>query len=258
MLAGLGAFIGLFIVISIAILGFAESRDGFNSEDIGDPLEKANAVAVYADERLAAAANGEALPAPPDILANQEDLQFVLVMSLVSQAFLAVLVVLIAGQGLRGFIRQTGLDEIRFGRLWLICGCVVLAYLGTFLYSLAAAATGIEWLEPTSTLPTAVVRDNTTLWITGVVTLIGAPISEELFFRGLTFSGLLRWGFWPAASGAGLMFSAVHFDPGSLIPFFAIGVLICWIYYRRKSLWDAVLFHFIFNATSFAILVATS
>ena len=102
------------------------------------------------------------------------------------------------------------------------------------------------------------VRDEATLVLTAIVTLIGAPISEEVFFRGLTFSGLSRWGFWPAALVSGASFSLVHFDPGSFLPFSAIGVLICWIYWRRRSLGDAIAFHFIFNATSFAILVASS
>jgi membrane protease YdiL (CAAX protease family) len=215
-LAGIGAFIALFIVISIAIVGFAESRDDFASDDIGDPLEKANAVLVYADQRLAAAATGESMPAVPQVLANQDDLQFVLV------------------------------------------GCVVAAYVGTALYAWGAEATGVSWLEPKSTLPTAVIRDDVTLTITGIVTLIGAPLSEEMFFRGLVFSGLLRWGFWPAAMTSGFLFSLVHFDPGSTLPFALIATLIAWVYWRRKSLWDAIAFHFFFNAASFCILVAFS
>ena len=140
MLAGLGAFIGLYILVAVAIIAFAAYNGDFVSEDIGDPLEKANAVAVYADERLAAAANGEVLPAPPDILANQEDVQFVLVMSFVSQVFLAVLVVLIARQGFTGFVRQTGLDQFHLGRIFLIVGCVAAAYAGVAVYSVLAEA----------------------------------------------------------------------------------------------------------------------
>jgi membrane protease YdiL (CAAX protease family) len=197
-------------------------------------------------------------PPAPRILVNQEDLQFALVMTLVSQVFLAALVVLVARQGLRGFIERTRLGDINFGRVWLILGCVVAAYVSLFLYSLGAAATGISWLEPNSTVPDGVTRDDFTLTLTGLVTLIGAPVSEEFFFRGLVFGGLLRWGFWPAALLSGFMFSLVHFDPGSLLPFIAIAVLICWIYWRRGSLWDAVAFHFFFNATSFSIMVAIS
>ena len=86
--------------------------------------------------------------------------------------------------------------------------------------------------------------------------VVGLP--EELFFRGFMFSGLLKWGFWPAAALSALMFALVHFDPGSLLPFFGIGVLMAWLYWRRGSLWDAIAFHFLFNALSFSILVAIS
>jgi membrane protease YdiL (CAAX protease family) len=130
-------------------------------------------------------------------------------------------------------------------------------YGGLFAYSLGAEATGISWLEPNSTVPTAVTRDNLTLSITAVATLIGAPLSEEFFFRGLVFTGLLKWGFWPAALVSGAAFSLVHFDPGSLIPFLGIAVVLAWVYWRRGSLWDSIAFHFIFNATSFTLLVVT-
>ena len=258
MLAGVGAFIGLFIVISLAIVAFAATKDDFVSEDVGNVFEKANAVASYADERLAAAANGQPMPGTPRILANQPDLQFVLVMGLVSQVFLVALAILVSRQGWRGFVRQVGLTDIHPGRLPLILGCVVLAYGGTFLYSLAAAATGISWLEPQSTLPAGVMRDSTTIVIAGVVTMVGAPISEEIFFRGLVFTGLSRWGFWVAAVGSGFMWSLVHFDPGFILPVLGIGILLSWLFRRRKSLFDAVAFHFVFNATSFMLLLATS
>ena len=253
----MGAFIGLFMVITVAIILFSATRDEFITDDVGDSFEKMNAVAAYADERLAAAANGESLPRPPAILANQSDLRFALVMTGVSQVFLVALVIMVSRQGVSGFVRQTGMDRIHLGRVWLIAGCVILAYIGTFLYSVAAAASGIGWLEPTSTVPAAVIRDDTTLLITGIVTLVGAPISEEMFFRGLLLSGFSRWGAIVAAIISGFLFSLVHFDPGSFIPFVGIALGLGWLYWRRGSLWDSIAFHFLFNATSFSIMVAT-
>jgi membrane protease YdiL (CAAX protease family) len=248
----------MFFVISLAIVLFALGEDEFVTEDIGNSLEKANAVAKYAELRLEAAAQGKPLPKPPTILANQEHLRFAMVMTGVSQVFVAALVLLVTRHGIADFARVTGLSRIKLLRVWLIVGLVILSYVGVFIYSLAAAATGISWLEPDSTVPQAVTREQSTLVLTGLVTLIGAPLSEEMFFRGLIFGGLLRWGFWPAALVSGFLFSGVHFDPGSLLPFMGIGVLLAWVYWRRRSLWDAVLFHFIFNATSFALMLAIS
>ena len=86
--------------------------------------------------------------------------------------------------------------------------------------------------------------------------MVAAPFTEELFFRGFVFAGLSKWGFWPAAAVSALLFSLVHFDPGSLIPFFGIGIVMCWLFWSRGSLWDSVLFHFLFNFTSFLILAS--
>jgi membrane protease YdiL (CAAX protease family) len=177
-------------------------------------------------------------------------------MTAVSQVFIGALVLLVTRTSPRRFAEVTGLSRISLGRLWVVAGLVVLSYIGVFLYSLLAAASGVSWLEPDSSVPQAVTREDSTLALTGLVTLLGAPLTEEMFFRGLVFSGLIRWGFWPAALVAGGLFSVVHFDPGSFLPFLGIGVILCWVYWRRKSLWDAVAFHFIFNATSFALMVA--
>ena len=86
--------------------------------------------------------------------------------------------------------------------------------------------------------------------------LIGAPLAEEMFFRVLLFGGMLRWGFWPAALISSLLFAGVHLDPGSLVPFTLIGVLLAWLFWRRGHLWDAIIFHLMFNATSFILLVS--
>lgn len=260
MLIGLGGFLTVFMIISVALVIFAAGEDDgdFVTEDIGNSLEKANAVAEYADERLEAAALGKPLPRPPAILADQRDLRFTLLMTGISQVFIGALVLLVTRTSPREFARITGLDRINLARIWLVVGLVVAAYVAVFLYSLAAAASGISWLEPDSTVPQGVTREDSTLAITAVITLIGAPLTEEMFFRGLIFGGLVRWGFWPAALAAGGLFSLVHFDPGSLLPFLGIGMLLCWVYWRRRSLWDAVAFHFIFNATSFLLMVAIS
>lgn len=243
----------------MAVVLYAATQDGGNrTDDIGDALEKANAVAVYADQRLDAAARGAELPVPPDMVANQDLLVAGLLVTLLSQVLLFALVGLVSRQTFRGLVEALGLNHFGWGRVWLVGACVLAAYVGTYFYSIAADATGVSWLEPESTVPWAITREDLTLSVAAVVTIIGAPISEEMFFRGLVFSGLLRWGFWPAAALSGFMFSSVHFDPGSLLPFMGIGMLMAWLYRRRGSLWDAILFHFLFNLLSFSILVAMS
>lgn len=259
MLIGVGGFIAVFVLAGLGVVLYAVGQEGgTRTDDIGHVLEKANAVARYADQRLESAALNEDLPGPPQIVANQDVLRAGLLVTLVSQVLLLAVVGIGSKQGFRELVVTLGLNRFSFGRMWLSGGAVVLAYIGTFLYSLAAEASGISWLQPNSTVPFAITREDLTMSIAAVVTVIGAPFSEELFFRGFVFSGLLRWGFWPAAAASALLFALVHFDPGSLLPFFSIGLLMAWLYWRRGSLWDAIVFHFLFNALSFSILVAIS
>ncbi|MGE3077306.1 MAG: lysostaphin resistance A-like protein [Dehalococcoidia bacterium] len=257
MLIGAGAFVLMFFTINAIVAIWAINHDDFSTEDVGNAFERMQEVGHYGVERLDAAVRGLELPEAPIILAKQRDLQFTLLVTMLSQAVLLGIVLYATRQKVSGFIRAAGLNRIQLWRLWMIFGIVLLVYAALFLYSLAAEAIGISWLEPSSTVPSGVIRDDLTLSITGLVALIGAPISEECFFRGLVFSGLLRWGFWPAALISGTAFSMVHFDPGSLLPFIGIGVVLAWVYWRRGSLWDSIAFHFMFNATSFALLVAS-
>jgi membrane protease YdiL (CAAX protease family) len=256
-LVGVGGFLGVLIAVNVVIVVVMFARGGeFAPRDVGDVFEKAAKVAHYADDRLQAAATGASLPEPPRILADQESLRVSLIATLISQGALFAIVGIASKQSFRGLVEALGLNRPGWAGMWLPALMVAVAYLGTFLWVVAANATGISWLEPTSTVPIEITRDDLTLSIAAVVTVVGAPLSEELFFRGLGFGGLLKWGFWPAAAASGLMFSMVHFDPGSIVPFFMIAVLLSWVYYRRRSLWDAIVFHLLFNLISFSLLVA--
>src|SRR5690606_24666955 len=113
-------------------------------------------------------------------------------------------------------------------------------YLGVGIYGALAEAFGPDELVPESTVPSTVTRDTAALVFAGVAAVIIAPFSEELLFRGLFLGGLLRWGFWPAAAISALLFSAIHLDPGSLVPFFGIGLVLAWLAWRRGSLLDAI------------------
>lgn len=232
-------------------------EQGFEPTDVGNIFEKARHVAVYGDQRLDAAATSNPLPPPPRILADQGALQLGMIATLVTQVLLFAVVGVASNQSFRELTEALGLRKFSPGRIWLIIGAVALAYAGTAAYSRLMEATNIDWLVPNSTVPTEISRNDFTLSVAAVVTLIGAPVSEELFFRGLMFSGLLKWGFWPAAMLSGFMFSVVHFDPGSFIPFVGIATLMCYLYWRKGSLWDSMLFHFLFNGVSMAYLVST-
>jgi membrane protease YdiL (CAAX protease family) len=256
-LIGIAGFALVFFFVNAVVVGSTFWSD-YEPRDVGDIFEKASVVARYADERLAAAAREQPLPSPPRVLANQTSLRVGLLVTLLSQGLLFFVVGVSSKQSFTGLVRAVGLVRYQLGTVWRPILAVAGAYTMVGLYIAAAKATGVGWLEPESTVPVEIARDHLTLAIAGAATVVGAPISEELYFRGLIFSGLSKWGFWPAAAISAALFTLVHFDTGSIIPFFIIGLIMAALYWSRGSLWDSIIFHFLFNLTSFTILAATA
>jgi membrane protease YdiL (CAAX protease family) len=228
----------------------------YRVNDLGDWFVKAGAVAKYADQRLAAAASGQPLPAPPRILADQVAVRLAMTTTLVYEVLLIVIAVAVSHQAATSFARALGLGRYHARWLWRPAVFVLAAYLMVGVYVLIVQALGIDALVPQSTVPPAVTRDGVTMAIAAVVAAVAAPLSEETFFRGFVFTGLLRWGFWPAAAVSAGLFTLAHLDVGSMIPFFIIGLALAWLYWSRASLWESVAFHAMFNTVSLILLFA--
>lgn len=253
---GIALAISVFI-FSSGVLYFITLAVGsdYRLSDVGDVFVKAGAVAKYADQRLVAASTNQPLPNPPEILADLTTVKLGFGTTLVYEALLIAIVGGTAKLTFRGLVNAFGLNRYNVTRLWRPALAAIAGYTIVILYSVGASASGIDWLKPQSTIPNEIVRDNLTLVIAGVLACIAAPLSEEIFFRGFVFTGLLKWGFLPAAAISALAFSLAHFDPGSVIPFFAIGLLMAWLYWSRGSLWDSIAFHCFFNSVSFLALI---
>lgn len=89
------------------------------------------------------------------------------------------------------------------------------------------------------------------LWI---ATVIFAPVSEEIFFRGFVYQGLAqsRLGVWGAISIAAALWAAMHVQYGIAIiaSIFILGVVLGFARYRTGSLWAPVLMHACFNTVA--------
>ena len=85
-----------------------------------------------------------------------------------------------------------------------------------------------------------------------------APFAEELFFRGLVFGWLRRWGFWFAALVSAGLFGLAHGVNVVLPASFALGLLNAIAYERSGSIWPAIVSHATFNGTSLLALLALS
>lgn len=255
---GLSIQVAIFLLSSIVVLMLIRA---VGSEPVlqnaGDIFELAGRVAEYADERLRAAARGEALPEPPTLLTDFTSLRIALATTVLFQVVTIISVILVTRRSPAELVRLLGLDRLREINWGRAVAATIVAYAGVVGWAVLAHAVLPDFFVPESTVPSGVARDPGTLALAGLAAVIMAPLAEEIFYRGLLFGGFLKWGFWPAAVVSSAIFSAVHLDPGSIVPFLGVGIGLCWVYWRGGRLWDAIAFHCFFNSISFAILAAT-
>ena len=85
---------------------------------------------------------------------------------------------------------------------------------------------------------------------------IGAPVAEEILFRGVIFATIRDSG-WPrvALLGSAILFGAVHFNLGALVPLTGFGMLLALVYDRTGSLLAPIAAHMVFNAAPFVMLL---
>ena len=117
---------------------------------------------------------------------------------------------------------------------------------------------GLGFDAPEQTAVQALFDSNIALPLTGFALLIMTPLSEEIFFRGFIFPGLIRpLGLAGAMLATGVLFGAIHITGSDTVaialPFSAIGALFCWLYYRTGSLWPSIITHLLFNSVGFAV-----
>jgi len=81
---------------------------------------------------------------------------------------------------------------------------------------------------------------------------IGAPLSEELLFRGFLLAALAqtRLGFWGAALVSTLLWAGLHagYSLLGLAEVFAIGLFLSWVLWRTGSLRVVIFCHALYNS----------
>ena len=110
----------------------------------------------------------------------------------------------------------------------------------TVVYAVIVDLLGVEALVPEG-VESDIFFDGTAVLLTFLALAFITPLSEEVFFRGFIFNGLLaRMGPWGAMVASALVFSAFHLSIAVVIPIFITGFLFAWLYWRTGSLWAAI------------------
>lgn len=258
-LIGIAIAVFLQLVTSLAFFGLiSASGHEFKLSDTGDdPFDKVQAVLSWSGERADAAAKSLPLPDAPTVFADVFSIKLGFATTAIFEvALIAMVGILVKADGTRALLKTFNMGRYSFDDLWRPGAAVIGLYIFVILYQMGVEKLGVDVLVPRSTVPEQITRDDLALAMAGVLGCIAAPLAEELFFRGIVVTGLIRWGFWPAASASAGLFTLSHLDIGSLIPFFVVGLVLARLYYWRGCLWDSIAFHFLFNTTSFVILVS--
>jgi membrane protease YdiL (CAAX protease family) len=146
---------------------------------------------------------------------------------------------------------RLGLRPFRLGRG---IGLALTAYAGFFAFLVVYAL--VVDPEPQEIIDEIRAEEETAKIVAlGLLVILAAPISEEIFFRGFLFGGLRgRMSFWAAALISGVLFGLVHLPtgPAQVPPLAVFGILLAWLYERTGSLGPAIFMHMIQNAIAFS------
>jgi uncharacterized protein len=94
------------------------------------------------------------------------------------------------------------------------------------------------------------------VWLVVLVVVIGAPLVEELFYRGLLQRSLAaRFSQGPVLVGVAALFAVVHFRPAEFPGLFAVGLLFGWSALRWDRLGPAIMIHVGFNLTGLLLVL---
>jgi membrane protease YdiL (CAAX protease family) len=210
---------------------------------------------IYAGMWLATALAPEAVAT--EALTEETGPVMVLVGGLVMQAMMVVFALMM----LVWRVNLVELFGLRYRQWWLP---VVLAALITFLMftfnALLSMAGYNEWItgllggEDGTQDAVKMMKgadDPLTVTLMVLMACIGAPLSEEIVFRGYIYGAVKKMGgivFSMVFSA--LFFSVVHMNLASLLPLFVLGLALAAVYELTGTLWAPIAVHFLFNSVS--------
>jgi len=184
------------------------------------------------------------------------------VATLVDQAMLAIVLIGVAiafaAPGAAGEpLERLGLRRFRLSGL----GLAVAAYGGYIGFVGTFYAPFIQPEQQDITTDLGIDESTLAAIAAGLLIVVFAPISEEIFFRGFMFGALrTRLSLWPAAAISAFVFGLLHLSSGDFSvvpPLMVLGLLFAWLYEYTGSLGPPIVLHMINNAIAFTVITAT-
>lgn len=214
-------------------------------------LAMLGAGAVLATSLVAQLSLAPAVPVPQiEPLPSDEGRTWVMAVWLIGMQT-AVIVLVIAAAGLFGGRRAEVLafDQVTPARLFV--AAIALMFVLQMAYHIVvlpfARDTVMEdvkpFLEP---------LQSDAFWLFALAIVVGAPLSEELLFRGFLLSALAqtRLGYFGASLVTTLGWTVLHagYSGLGLVEVFLAGLFFSWLLWRTGNLWVPLICHAFYNA----------
>lgn len=153
------------------------------------------------------------------------------------------------------------LSRVRMPRkrtVLMMFGVLATSLIATSIYAGIVDSLGWDILTPPD-VESDIIFDGPAMLLTFQALAFITPLSEEIFFRGFIFRGLLpKMGPWLAIVVSALVFSVFHLHFGVMIPIFITGFLLAWLYWRTGSLWASIGAHAGQNALAIGLQVLST
>lgn len=151
----------------------------------------------------------------------------------------------------------------RWKSLWWCPLVLIVSWGVTGLVEKAGYFEYLEQLYGKSPLQAAVLllqesTDPYLLSLMAFVACVGAPVSEEVLFRGYIYPVVKGvTGRWVGILFSGLLFGLIHYNLGGLPTLVLMGCLLALAYEKTGSLWVPVITHMAFNTATTVIQIAS-
>jgi uncharacterized protein len=176
--------------------------------------------------------------------------------------FVGAVVVASRMNGTRSLVADYGLSWPRIKDLWLGLGGAIVGRVLPLIVLVCIVLAGSGFGAPNSAAPriVGVTPSGTAGWVVvALLTVVGAPIVEELFFRGLLQGAFTRRiGAVPALFVTAIIFSFAHvLNEGPLAPLvlFPMALVLGYLRHRTGKLAAGMVAHAFFNAILFMLFL---